>query len=353
MKHELPEDAYVAALLEQLDDHLPLLEGRPFHTIFFGGGTPSLFQPKSIAAILRGAKERTSFASDIEITLEANPGTIDQAYFKDYYQAGINRLSLGVQSLQNAKLQALGRIHDRQHALAAIEIAKKAGFSNFNIDLMFGLPGQTIADALSDLQDALATSPTHLSWYQLTIEPNTFFYHQPPVLPLDDAIYDMQLAGQELLQKAHFHQYEVSAYAQKGHQCRHNRNYWEYGDYLGLGAGAHSKLTLPDNDIIRFAQVKHPKDYLDLEKRRAVKTPSIPVKERIFEFMLNTLRLCDGVPADLFSARTGIPLSAIQPILQHAREKGLLTQEETRIAPSLLGQRFLNELITLFLPDKN
>src|SRR5579862_565032 len=280
VKDHLPEELYKNALLQELDSHLPLIQNRPLISIFFGGGTPSLFSAKTIEQILNGVAERVLFSKSIEITMEANPGTIDQARFQDFRHAGINRLSLGIQSLQNDKLKILGRIHDRENAIRAIHIAKQAGFTNFNLDLMYGLPQQSIADALHDIQDALSFEPTHFSWYQLTIEPNTLFHHQPPTLPADDMIWDMQNAGQTLLKNAGFRQYEVSAYAQANKECLHNRNYWEFGDYLGIGAGAHSKITDTKNgNIIRFSQVKHPKDYLDASKRQTFKMNDLSEKD--------------------------------------------------------------------------
>lgn len=323
-KNSLPEQMYVHALLQELDEYLPLIQGRSIQTIFFGGGTPSLFSGHAIQAILKGVAQNLSLSKDIEITLEANPGTIDQARFEDFRQAGINRLSLGVQSLQDEKLKMLGRIHDSSHAISAIKMAKEAGFTHFNIDLMFGLPHQSKQDALYDLEKALDFAPPHLSWYQLTIEPNTLFYREPPVLPADDAIWDIQLAGLELLIEAGLHQYEVSAYAKSNQACAHNLNYWEFGDYLGIGAGAHSKITDMDTGkVIRFSQVKHPKDYLDPTKRQA-HMKYLDEKDIIFEFMLNALRLTQGVASELFTQRTGLSLQSISSTLALAKERNLL-----------------------------
>lgn len=347
LKNNLPEELYVMALLQELDNHLPVVANRPIVSIFFGGGTPSLFSGKAIGLILDGVAKRMSFSPQIEITLEANPGTIDEARFRDFHAAGVNRLSIGVQSLQNEKLKSLGRIHDRDRAILAVRAAKLAGFTNFNIDLMFGLPNQSIGDALQDLRDGLELESTHLSWYQLTIEPNTYFYRYTPVLPPDDLIWDMQLAGQALLQESGFNQYEVSAYAQPQRECFHNRNYWEFGDYLGIGAGAHSKLT--NRQVQRFSQVKNPRDYLDVAKRNAIVPQIITEKELIFEFMLNALRLTQGVPTQLFTERTGISIKQIQSQLQIARSRGLLVMDEDHICPTELGKRFLNNLVELFL----
>lgn len=349
LKSGLPEDIYVAALDQELSMHADALQGRPLVSIFFGGGTPSLFSGKAIDSILSSVAKHLTLPADTEITLEANPGTVDEAHFKDYRLAGVNRLSLGVQSLQDAKLKQLGRIHDRTHALRAVEIARLAGFTNYNLDIMYGLPEQSLSDALADINDALQCAPTHFSWYQLTIEPNTLFYHQPPTLPVDDAIWDMQLAGQQLLSEHGFHQYEISAYSRPNLQCAHNRNYWEYGDYLGIGAGAHSKITLPSGAVTRFAQVKHPKDYLLAAKRSALVVNTVSEKDIIFEFMLNALRLTEGFSPSLFAERTGLPLSHIEPTLSIAVQKSLLAVTPTIIKPTELGRKFLNDLIALFL----
>lgn len=349
-KDSLPEELYVKTLLAELDTYLPMIANRPLVSIFFGGGTPSLFSGKAIAAILTGVSQRLPVPADTEITLEANPGTIDQVRFKEFRQAGINRLSLGIQSFQDDKLQALGRIHDGENAKRAVQLAKEAGFDNFNLDLMFGLPQQSLANALTDLKTALSFTPTHLSWYQLTIEPNTLFYHQKPILPSDDHTWEMQLAGQELLKESGYHQYEVSAYAQPQKQCRHNRNYWEFGDYLGIGAGAHSKLTdINTGKVKRFSQARHPKDYLNPNKKNET-IQEIAEKDLIFEFMLNALRLTGGVPTSLFTAHTGIPLDQIEPQLRQAKDKGLLITDSQLIYASALGLKYLNDLISLFLP---
>lgn len=349
-KSSLPEDLYVAALMQELDSHLPLIHNRPIISIFFGGGTPSLFSANAIERILTGVSQRLTLNTDAEITLEANPGTIDQVRFRDFKQAGINRLSLGIQSLQDEKLKTLGRIHDRDNAMRAIEIAKNAGFANFNLDIMYGLPHQTLDDALHDIQTALSFQPTHFSWYQLTIEPNTLFYHQTPPLPPDEHIWEMQLAGQALINQSGFQQYEVSAYSQPQMECKHNLNYWEFGDYLGIGAGAHSKITDHElGSVVRFSQVRHPRDYLDINKRHPQGFKTITNDDLIFEFMLNTLRLTRGFPNELFEARTGLPLTCITPIINAAKTKGLLIDDPSHICPSELGKRFLNDLVGQFL----
>jgi putative oxygen-independent coproporphyrinogen III oxidase len=350
-KGPLPEELYVNALLQELDSHLPIVKDRPIISIFFGGGTPSLFSANSIARILAGVSQRIKIASQIEITLEANPGTIDQVRFSHFRDAGINRLSLGIQSLQDEKLKTLGRIHDRDNAMRAITLAKEAGFTNVNLDLMYGLPNQSIEDALHDLQTALSFHPTHLSWYQLTIEPHTLFYHQTPVLPLDDTIWEMQVAGQALIKKNGLQQYEISAYAHSKRECLHNLNYWEFGDYLGIGAGAHSKISDGNTETVtRFSQVKSPRDYLDATKRQAQHAKMISEHDLIFEFMLNALRLTQGVPASLFTQRTGLPLQQIEPILITAKQRGLMLDDSSRLAPTEWGKKFLNDLMELFLP---
>lgn len=348
LKDKLPEELYVDALIEDMQQHTDKLGQRPIQTIFIGGGTPSLFSGQAMGSILNAVAKHLSLSANAEITLEANPGTVDQKHFADYRAAGINRLSLGVQSLQDQKLKLLGRIHDRNQAGRAVKIAKDAGFDNFNVDIMFGLPQQSHKEALQDLRDALNFESTHLSWYQLTIEPNTVFYSKPPTLPPDDDIWEMQLAGQELLAQHGLKQYEVSAYAQRSRQCLHNLNYWQFGDYLGIGAGAHSKITY-NNQVIRFAQVRQPASYLDASKRQNMKINVITEKDLAFEFMLNALRLTDGVPRELFTAHTGIPVDSIQPQLDQACEKGLLENNQTHIKPTELGRKFLNDLVGMFL----
>lgn len=349
LKGNLPEALYVSALLQELEDNLPYIDDRPLHTIFFGGGTPSLFSPSAIANILQGIRARTLISPQIEITMEANPGTIDQVRFEGFRAAGINRLSLGIQSLQDEKLKRLGRIHNSAEALRAIPLAKAAGFSNINVDLMFGLPDQTTEEACHDLTYALDEQPTHLSWYQLTLEPNTLFYQQPPPLPDEETILDMQKKGQDLLRAAGFMQYEVSAYAHSSQTCAHNLNYWQYGDYLGIGAGAHSKITHGEK-IMRAAQIKHPRDYLDLQKRKPLAWREIKAEDIIFEFMLNALRLSDGFEKKLFAARTGLDIEIIAPILMRAKQRKLLHEDAEKITPTVLGQQFLNDLVSLFLP---
>lgn len=350
----IPEELYVNALLKDLDEQLPTIWGRRLVSIFFGGGTPSLFSPESIEKLLSEIHSRLPFSPDIEITLEANPGTVDESRFKGFRAAGINRLSIGIQSLQDDKLKTLGRIHNRDYALRAINAAMNAGFDNFNLDLMHGLPNQSLQDALSDLTDALAFQPPHLSWYQLTIEPNTAFHHQPPVLPIDDVLWDIQEQGKDVITHHGLFQYEVSAYAKPNRECLHNKNYWEFGDYLGIGAGAHSKITDFDQQIItRHWQIKHPKDYLNpvCEKKFMAGSQVVSAQDARFEFMMNALRLTTGVQISLFTERTGLPLSMLEPILTEAKKKGLLLDNANNLRPTELGQRFLNELIGMFLTD--
>lgn len=349
-RQAIPEEAYIKALFNDLDEQLPHIWGRRIISIFFGGGTPSLFSPQSIEKILLGVHQRLHFGPDIEITLEANPGTVDEQRFKGFRSAGVNRLSIGIQSLQNEKLLALGRIHDREHALRAIDAAITAGFKNFNLDLMHGLPNQSLEDALHDLQDALAFKPPHLSWYQLTIEPNTFFHHQPPQLPEDDILWEIQEQGKNKLQAANLNQYEISAYSQPYHECIHNLNYWEFGDYLGIGAGAHSKITdMEKQQVFRHFQTKSPKDYLSSTRPLPTRT-SLSKEDLIFEFMLNALRLTKGVPQNVFIERTGLPIEILEPMLSFAKDKQLLINDPTRLQPTELGLRFLNDTMSLFLP---
>ncbi|WP_312935982.1 radical SAM family heme chaperone HemW [Pseudomonas sp.] len=346
---ELPEAAYIDALLADLDQELPAVQGRLISSIFFGGGTPSLFSAAELGRLLRGVEQRIAFAPDIEITLEANPGTFEQDKFKAYRQQGINRLSIGVQSFQPAKLERLGRIHNGDEAIRAAAMARAAGFDNFNMDLMHGLPEQSLDDALGDLRQAMDLGPTHLSWYQLTVEPNTVFWNQPPALPEDDILWDIQEAGQALLAAHGFAQYEVSAYAQPGRAARHNLNYWRFGDFIGIGAGAHGKLSLADGRIVRTWKTRLPKDYLNPEKPYKAGEKVLPVDELPFEFLINALRLTEGVEADLFTRRTGQPLAQLAAARRLAEQKGLLQVEPDRLAATARGQLFLNDLLQYFL----
>ena len=347
-KGELPEQAYIDALLEDLRSDVEAAQGRPIQSVFFGGGTPSLFSPAAIGCFLEQADRLVPFAADVEITLEANPGTVDSSRFAGYRAAGVNRLSLGIQSLADDRLAALGRIHGRAEGLAAVEAARAAGFDNFNLDLMYALPGQSLAQAEAELRELLALQAPHVSWYQLTLEPNTLFYQRPPQLPDDDAIGDIMDMGLAVLAEHGYRQYEISAHAQPGRECRHNLNYWRFGDYLGIGAGAHAKLTQADGRILRSARQRHPQRYLQDAADRLSSTRALSRDELPIEFMLNALRLNRGVPAALFEARAGLPLSAIAPLLQLARERELLEPDPQRLQPTPLGRRFLNDLLALF-----
>jgi len=346
---ELPEQAYVAALISDLESALPSIWGRPVHTVFFGGGTPSLLSADAIDRLLAAIRARVTLLPGAEITLEANPGTVEAARFAGFRAAGVNRLSVGVQSLNPKHLRALGRIHDAQQARDAIETAQ-ACFDSINVDLMYALPGQEMEDALRDLRAVLAYSPQHLSVYHLTVEPNTYFHRYPPQVPDDDVAAAMQEALEVLLAEQGYVHYETSAFAKPGFESRHNLNYWRFGDYLGIGAGAHSKISFPDR-IVREMRYKQPREYL---RRVANGTPiqtasEVPAHGLPFEFMMNAMRLTGGVEAGIFQERTGLPVSAIAGRLKKARETGLIEHTVARLKPSLKGQRFLNDLLTLFL----
>jgi oxygen-independent coproporphyrinogen-3 oxidase len=352
----LPEREYVAALLRDLEQELPTVWGRTVDTIFIGGGTPSLFSPEGIDTLLAGVRARVSLKPDAEITLEANPGTLEQGRFAEFRAAGINRLSIGVQSFQDDALARIGRIHDRRAAIRAAEAAHDAGLGNFNLDLMFGLPGQTLADALQDLRTAVALEPAHLSWYQLTLEPNTWFAHHPPSLPDDDATWEMQEQGQVQLAQAGYTQYEVSAYARAGRQCRHNLHYWRFHDYLGIGAGAHGKITDTQAQRIRRRwKQKHPQRYLERAGTEAVLggVSELGPADARFDFAMNLFRLREGTDLAAFRATTGLAADFLQPPLQRAMELGLLETTQDRICPTERGRRFLNDLLALFLPEEN
>jgi len=345
----VPERRYVDALLADLESALPSIWGRKFHTIFFGGGTPSLFSPDAIDAILAGVRARMPVLPGAEITLEANPGTFEQAKFAAFRDAGINSLSIGIQSFDARYLQALGRVHDDAEAHRAVEIGL-ATFGNVNLDLMYALPNQTLADAQSDIATAVRYAPPHLSCYHLTLEPNTLFAKFPPPVPDDDAAADMQDAVESTLAAHGYAHYETSAFAQPGRECRHNRNYWEFGDYLGIGAGAHSKLSFPDR-IVRAIRVKQPQQYLDAidDGNPILEQHDVTRADAGFEFMLNAMRLVDGVPVSLFQERTGFQITIVEPAMRQAESRGLLARDHRRMAPTPLGRRFLNDLQQLFL----
>ena len=350
----LDEAAYLQALTRDLETSLPEIWGRRIESVFIGGGTPSLMAPETIESLISTIRALLPVAPLTEITMEANPGTVDADRFAGFVEAGINRLSIGIQSFADEKLQALGRIHDRQEALKAFDVARNAGFTNINLDLMFGLPDQSEQEAIDDLQTAIELQPEHLSLYQLTIEPNTLFHHQPPELPSDDAIWSMQQALQSMLADAGYIQYEVSAYAREGKQCRHNLNYWQFGDYLGIGAGAHGKISMPDR-IVRTSKRRHPREYMEMagnterqsefEVRR-----ELAAADRSLEFMMNALRLTEGFPLAMFQERTGQAFSHIVPALDDAETKGLIQRDAMKLRPTEAGQRYLNDLLQIFMP---
>lgn len=346
----VPEDAYVAALLADLETALPSVWGRRVHAIFLGGGTPSLFSARAIDALLAGIRARLSVEPDVEITLEANPGTFEVDKFRDFAAAGVNRLSVGIQSFDPRHLAALGRIHDAREAHRAVEIAQ-AHFANFNLDLMYALPEQTLEDAASDVASAVATGAPHLSFYHLTLEPSTLFFRHPPRLPDEETQADIHESVACALAEADYLHYETSAYARPGKECRHNLNYWRFGDYLGIGAGAHAKLSFADR-IVREVRARTPAEYMrrvghgaQIVERRELSVDDLP-----FEFMMNALRLTEGVPVALFAARTGLPLEVVRRPLAVAEAKGLVERDALHMRPTALGQRFLNDLLQLFLP---
>lgn len=346
----IPEKLYLAALERDMEAALPLVWGRKVYSVFFGGGTPSLLSAEAVEGILSAVRARFVLDPAAEITLEANPGTAEAQKFAGYRSAGVNRLSLGIQSFDLRRLRALGRIHDDREARAAVEMAARH-FDNFNLDLMHGLPGQTPAEAESDISQALAFEPPHVSAYQLTIEPNTAFHRLPPALPGETVLAEIEAEYQERLAQGGYRRYETSAYARTGSECRHNLNYWRFGDYLGIGPGAHSKLSFPDR-VLRQVRHKHPRDYLaSAESGTPVQAEQeVAVADLPFEFMMNALRLTEGFPASLFEERTGLPITAVRDQLDMAAGKGLLERDGIRIAPTERGRRFLNDLLQIFLP---
>ncbi len=354
LKSARPERGYVDALLADLERDAPLVAGRTVETVFFGGGTPSLFSPEDYARLLAGVRARIELAADAEITLEANPGAVERGAFAGYRDAGINRVSLGVQSFSPVALERLGRVHGVDDVYASVEELHTAGLVNFNLDLMYALPQQSLAEAHADLAAACRLGPAHLSYYQLTLEPGTVFHARPPALPDEDTAWAMHLEGRAALAQAGFERYEVSAYARPGRQCRHNLNYWRFGDYLGIGAGAHGKITtsLPAG-ILRTEKPKQPRDFLAHVTgggaSPAVRRP-IAVADLPFEFMLNALRLDAGFAAAEFAARTGLDPATLAPALDAAQRRGLLTPTTTGWRPTELGARFLNDLQASFLP---
>jgi len=354
VREGIPERAYISALLDDLEQELPASRGRPVESVFFGGGTPSLFTPEGIDRLLGELRARMTIKPGAEITLEANPGTVDHEHFSGLRAAGINRLSIGVQSFQPELLEKIGRIHSRRDAIRAAEAAHAAGFENFNLDLMFGLPGQTQQQAMADLRIAMDLEPAHLSWYELTIEPNTWFYRHPPRLPDDHLLFAMQAAGSALLEMRGYQRYEVSAYARAGRQCRHNLNYWLFGDYLGIGAGAHGKLTDAAQQVIRrSAKIRHPEDYLAAQNGETFRSrqQELAPADVVLEFLMNALRLDDGFAAETFTTTTGLPLDVLEPGATRALDEGLLVRTDDRWYASEKGQRYLNDLLQYWMPE--
>ncbi len=350
LKGEVPHEEYVRHLLADLDNDLPLTGGREVRTIFIGGGTPSLLSSEAMMMLMDGVRARLPLAPDAEITMEANPGTVEADRFSGYQRAGINRISIGVQSFSPQKLQRLGRIHGPEEAKRAAHLAAGLGLRSFNLDLMHGLPDQTLEEALDDLRQAIALNPPHLSWYQLTIEPNTMFSSRPPKLPDDDALWDIFEQGDRLLTAAGYQQYETSAYAQPGYRCEHNLNYWRFGDYLGIGCGAHGKLTQDDGRIIRTVKTRHPRgfmagNYLDRQYE-------VADSEKPFEFFMNRFRLLEAAPRQEFADFTGLDESVIRAQLDEALEKGYLTETVDSWQITEKGKLFLNSLLELFLAEE-
>jgi len=349
LKQSVPEKEYIAHLLADLDQDLKYVQGRALQSIFIGGGTPSLLSAEAILQLLQGIGKRIAFSPNIEITLEANPGTIETGRFAGFVQAGVTRISIGVQSFQTKHLKTLGRIHDNRQAFAAIKQANEVGLRTYNMDLMHGLPQQSIVEGLSDLETALSFAPPHLSWYQLTIEPNTQFASKPPVLPEDEVLWDIQERGHALLKAAGYDQYEVSAYAKPGQQCQHNLNYWQFGDYLGIGCGAHGKVTY-NGTIIRTEKIKHPRGYMDLQQDYLYRSNQVNDEDVPFEYFMNRLRLFAPFTLEDYEVHT------LQPLPQHtlhvidrALESGFLIQSKRQITLTSQGQRYLNTLLAEFI----
>ena len=354
LKDALPESAYIDALLQDLEQELPAIWGRPIVSIFMGGGTPSLFTPEAMDRLISALRARLNLQANIEITLEANPGTVERDKFAEFRAAGINRLSIGVQSFNDDQLSKLGRIHNARDAIRAAEAAHKVGLDNFNLDLMYALPGQTAQQAEQDIATAIDLCPSHLSYYQLTIEPNTLFHHQPPRLPDEEITHSIETRCRARLAEAGFIQYEISAYAKAGQRCQHNLNYWQFGDYLGIGAGAHGKLTdAHQQQISRRWKLKHPREYLAhaASAQRIDGSNILTPDDTSFEFMLNALRLVEGFDSALFQQRTGMHLDVIEDTLNRAQEQGLLEWHSDQIRPSPRGLNYLNDLLAMFLHE--
>lgn len=347
LKGEVPHDDYVAHLLADLDADLPLVNGREIRTIFIGGGTPSLLSAEAMQTLMNGVRARIPVAADAEVTMEANPGTVEADRFSGYQKAGINRISIGVQSFGDDKLIRLGRIHDAGEAKRAARLAATLGLRSFNLDLMHGLPEQHLGEALSDLRQAIELAPPHLSWYQLTIEPNTSFGSRPPVLPDDDLLWDIFSQGHQLLTQAGYVQYETSAYAKPGFQCQHNLNYWRFGDYLGIGCGAHGKISFTDGRILRTVKTKHPRGYM--EGRYLDQQNEVATEDRPFEFFMNRFRLLEAMPRRDFTDYTGLPESVVRPQIEAALNAGEISETATHWQITEHGKLFLNTLLERFL----
>ena len=351
-KGELPHLEYVAALLEDLDQDLKWAQGRPLSSIFIGGGTPSLLTVEAMQALLDGVRARIPLTADCEITMEANPGTVEADKFAGFQRAGINRISIGVQSFQQEKLTRLGRIHGPEEARKAAALAHAIKLPTFNLDLMHGLPDQSLDDALYDLQQAIDCAPPHLSWYQLTIEPNTAFASKPPKLPEDDTLWDIYEQGHAMLTASGYRQYEISAYAKEGYQCHHNLNYWRFGDYLGIGCGAHGKVTdLVNQQILRTAKVKHPKGYLDPNRPYLDEQWQVTADDLPLEYFMNRFRLFEPAPKAEFEAYTGLPLERVETVLAIAQSKELIEDLGESWQLTSLGHRYLNVLLELFMDE--
>ena len=353
VKNVIPEEAYVDALLEDLSQQIPSVWGRQLVSIFIGGGTPSLFSPQSYEKLFSGIRALIPFQQDIEITMEANPGTAEAEKFAGFIEAGINRISIGVQSFNDKHLHSLGRIHSANEAEKAYQIARDAGCKNINLDLMYALPNQSLEESLDDLKRAIALSPEHLSWYQLTLEPNPLFYHQPPTLPKESVMDDIAEQGLALIESSGYKRYEISAYSREGKKpSTHNLNYWRFGDYLGIGAGAHGKITRSDEQSIkRISKKRSPKDYLDSSKPFIDSIKVISQQELPLEFMMNAMRLKEGVEKESFFEHSGLLLSQIQKQISEAQELGLIELTDKKIKPSERGYLFLNELLEHFMPE--
>ncbi|NRF32618.1 radical SAM family heme chaperone HemW [Vibrio coralliilyticus] len=360
LKADIPEQEYIAALLEDLDTDIERYQlktnPRALHSIFIGGGTPSLISAQGIADLLAGIEKRVAFKDDIEITMEANPGTIEAERFAGYRKAGVTRISIGVQSFEQQKLERLGRIHGQDEAVNAAKLAHKIGLNSFNLDLMHGLPDQTVEQALADLEKAIELNPPHLSWYQLTIEPNTMFHYKPPVLPDDDDLWDIFELGHQKLTEAGYVQYEISGYSKPEYQCQHNLNYWRFGDYLGIGCGSHGKLSFADGRIIRTTKVKHPRGYLaayqNMVKPYLDSEADVASEDRPFEFFMNRFRLMEACPKHDFLDTTGLGFESIQETIDWAKEMQYLSESDTHWQITEKGKLFLNDLLEAFMAEE-